>query len=356
MAMKRARGLKDRDFVRTDDGFFFCVIGYAHPKDRVISYLRYAPPSALLEMGTSANYVRVMPSYTTPHLLRSMEALKRALPQYVFYSPVLGTEISAVPYDRIKEGHLPEEGLNRLMRMEGVDPLQQRTIELTAIISDLSGVRKDYFGVTGSILIGLHHPDLSDIDLVVYGRDHGLKVKEGLLSLYGEGGERVSRLSGPVLDKWCAEKADSHPVTVEEAREVYRRKWNYGMFKGRLFSVHSIRLDEEITERYGDRTYTKLGMVKIRATISDSSEGMFLPYSYSVRNIMVEEGKGADDVREVITYDDFYGGIWEAGDEIITKGALERVKDNRSGEVYHRVLVGSLGAKGQDYIKPINFS
>ena len=34
---------KDHDFIRTEENYLFCVIGYSHPEDRIISYLKYVP-------------------------------------------------------------------------------------------------------------------------------------------------------------------------------------------------------------------------------------------------------------------------------------------------------------------------
>jgi len=34
---------KDRDFVETAEGFFFCLVGYLHPPDRYTAYLKYTP-------------------------------------------------------------------------------------------------------------------------------------------------------------------------------------------------------------------------------------------------------------------------------------------------------------------------
>jgi len=37
----------------------------------------------------------------------------------------------------------------------------------------------------------------------------------------------------------------------------------------------------------------------------------------------------------------------------VVKGKLEKVYDKKKGEVYYRVLVGSIGGKGREYIKPV---
>ncbi|NWG09307.1 MAG: hypothetical protein HXX80_03190 [Nitrososphaerales archaeon] len=345
------RSYKDKDFIKTVEGLFFCVVGYIHPYDRVISYLRYFPSSFGKWGRASVRYARAMPSYTIPYLLKNIETLRRDFSDYIFYSDVFNTLMSAVPRYKIYEHHRPEDGLHRILKLEGPDSLQKRAIELASLISNISGISLKHIGVTGSILIDIHKPKFSDVDIVIYGRNNSLKAKEALLSYYSEEGSKVRKLYGDALNKWCEEKVRDYPLTFEEARKIYNRKWNYGLFKERNFSIHPVRLDSEIREIYGDRIYTPIGMTKIRARISDASESIFLPHTYSLQRIIVEEGKKKQDIREVTSYEGLYGGIFEHGDEILARGMLEEIIDKKAEEVYYRVLIGSLEGKGTEYMK-----
>lgn len=346
------RGFKDRDFIRTPEDFFFCVVGYMHPKDRVISYLRYVPSLSGKWGHGSTRYARAMPSYTITYLIKNIEALGEDSSDYVFYSDVFNTQMSAVLNNKIREHYRPEQRLDEILTLEKPDELQEKVIELATLISKKGGIPLSYIGVTGSILIDIHRPEFSDIDLVVYGRDNSLKVKDALLSLYGKKESNVQKLHGDALHKWCEEKARDYPLTFEEAKRVYNRKWNYGLFGDTNFSIHPVRLDSEITELYGDKIFSSMGMIKTRAIVSNTLESIFLPHTYHLKRVIVEEGEKVEDIRKVVTYEGLYGGIFEIDDEIIIKGRLEKVLDKRTGEVYHQVLVGSLEGKGTDYIKP----
>ncbi len=348
------RGFKDKDFIRTPEDLFFCVVGYLHPKGRVLSYLRYFPNPAGKWGHGSERYVRAMPSYTISYLLKNMESLKKNFSDYVFYSDVFNTQMSSVPHNKIKEHYRPEHRLGEILKLDKPDRLQEKVIGLTTLISNKSGIPLSCIGVTGSILINIHRPEFSDIDLVVYGRDNSLRVKETILSLYGEKKNNFQKLHGNALHNWIEGKARDYPLTYEEARKIYSRKWNYGSFRGTNFSIHPARLDSEITEHYGDKVFSPIGMVKVRAVVSDTSESIFLPHTYSLKRVIVEEGKKVQDIKKVTTYEGLYGGIFEIDDEIVAKGRLEKVIDKRSGEVYYQVLVGSLEGKGMEYIKPLN--
>lgn len=348
------RGFKDKDFIRTIEDLFFCVVGYMHPKDRVISYLRYFPNPAGRWGHGSVRYARAMPSYTINYLLKNIEELRKDFSDYVFYSDIFNTQMSAVPYKKIKERYLPENRLDEISKLTNRDKLQEKVIELATLISDKSNVPLSHIGVTGSILINIHRPEFSDIDLVVYGKNESLRVKDALLSLYNEKKNYVQKLHGNALYVWCEEKTRDYPLNFNEAKEIYKRKWNYGSFKGTNFSVHPVRLNSEITEFYGDKIFSPRGLVRVKATISDASESIFLPHTYFLQRVVIEEGEKVQDIRNVTTYESLYGGIFEIDDIIIAKGRLEKVIDKRSGEVYHQVLVGSLEGKGTEYIKPIN--
>ena len=65
------------------------------------------------------------------------------------------------------------------------------------------------------------------------------------------------------------------------------------------------------------------------------------------------EGKAVGPLLEVVSYESLYDSLAENGEEIIARGKLELVKDNRNGEEYYRVLIGSPEGKGKEFIKPV---
>ncbi|MCS7116613.1 MAG: hypothetical protein NZ896_03990 [Nitrososphaerales archaeon] len=339
---------KDRDFIKTKEGFFFCVIGYTHPKDRIISYIRYVPKEGGRWAG---KYDRMMPSYNMPNLIRNLDFLRAEYPHYFYESKVFDTTISAVPYSFIQQYYHPDEKVQRLVKEERRDRLQDACIKLITILSEGTKIPITKFGLTGSVLIDIHHPILSDIDIIIYGYKNALRLKEFVKSLYNED-RYIKRLSKDRLEAWCRDKSSSHPFTIDEARRLYDRKWNYGTFEDYAFSIHPVKSDDEIFEEYGDRSFIGEGMVRVEGEVCDNREAIFLPYTYHVENVSVKEGKRVDDIREVTSYESLYGDILSIGEKFVAYGRLERVLDRKVGEEYHRVLIGSLEANGRDYIKP----
>jgi len=345
------RGFRDRDFLATPEGLLFCVVGNVHPEDRVISYLKYVP-SRDGRWGREERYDRSMPTYTMPMLLRNIDNLEKEHPAYVFYSDVFGIKMSTVPKTSVAIHFRPEEKLQELLRAEHPDFLQSSAVELALLLSELSDVPPDFFGVTGSILLGIHREEFSDVDLTVYGYSQSLKVKESLVSTFSADGASIARLPAEKLEEWARGKSRDYPISLEAARSLYGRKWNYGVFRDRVFSVHPVKLESEVGEEYGERRFLPEGMITVEATAVETPDSVFLPCTYQLENIRVIEGKAVADLREVTSYEGFYGGFLSTGEVIRASGKLERVVDRRSGGEYHRILVGSPEAGGRDYVLP----
>ena len=185
------RGFRDRDFIRTPEGFFFCVVGSTHPPDRVMAYLKYVPKAGAGPWARgSTRYYRALREYTMEALRETLAFLK-SYPQYLTFFRAFGTKMSCVPVDRIEEHYRPEERLQEMMSSGDLDTLEERAVELVDLITGLSSTRSADMGVTGSILIRIHVPGISDIDLVV----EGLPARE-----FYSASARAADMTGFALD------------------------------------------------------------------------------------------------------------------------------------------------------------
>jgi len=344
------RGFLDRDFIETPEGFLFCVVGPYHPKDRVIAYLKYVPSEKGFWSRKEKSFSRVMKAYTIPNLLQTFKLLKKEHSQYLFHSFYYNITMTAVPLEYVKKHFKPEKKLKNLLKKKNLDVLQRKTVEFIKILSEETGVQLKSFGVTGSILLDMHDINFSDIDLTVYGIRESFKLKEAMKEIYGSNSE-VSRFKDEILKAWCKSKVSKHPLNWEDALKIYSRKWNIGIFRGTIFSIHPIKTRNELNEKYGDKTYYPKGFVTIKAEVEDNSDSIFLPATYKVRKIKFIDGSVRENLLEVVSYESLYDSLAENGEEIIARGKLELVKDNRNGEEYYRVLIGSPEGKGKEFIK-----
>ncbi len=347
------RGFRDRDFLRTKEGFFFCVVGPNHPPNRVISYLKYVPSKAGKWGKGMWRFRRVLKDYTIPSLLETFRLLEKEHPQYLFYSPFYNVLMTAVPSEFIAKHYKPEEKLAQIMEATRSDMLQKKLKKFVSLLAEKSGVPPSQFGVTGSILVSIHRLEVSDLDIAVYGYKNSLAVKRVLIDAYGIKSSGIVQFQGSTLAAWCRSKTRGHSLTYDEALQIYKRKWNIGVFEGTRFSVHPVKLEEEVTEEYADKVYEGVGNAVVGAVVHQNVDSIYLPAVYQVREAKVIKGPPASDIEEVVSYEGLYSDIADVGETILVKGKLEQVTDRKNKRKYHRVLVGSPEGKGSEYVKPL---
>lgn len=239
----------------------------------------------------------------------------------------------------------------QLLKGSSLDSLQKKLNRFASFLSENSNVKSDFFGVTGSILIDIHQPEFSDIDITVYGLRNSLNVKDALLKAYSSSNSAVERLKGSSLKEWCYKKAERYPLQPDEALKIYERKWNVGFFEDKPFSIHPVKLEQELAEEFGDKAYFPLGSATIRAVVWENSNCLFLPAVYRVKEVAVVEGSTSTDIQEVVSYESLYDNLAQVGESILVRGKLERVVDRATGQEHHRILVGSPEGRGMEYIK-----
>jgi predicted nucleotidyltransferase len=343
------RGFRDRDFLQTSEGFFFCVVGPLHPADRVISYIKYVPSESGIWGTKEQKFSRILQKYTIPNLLQTFNYLETNYPHYLFHSPVDNITITAVPHNKIKKHFRPEQKLAQLRQAQNRDSLQEKLVRFTRFLAETAGLSENSFGVTGSLLLDIHQPTFSDIDMIVYGKKDSWALKKALTEKRGS--DAMKRLEGESLREWCVKKSKEYPLTTKEALRLYERKWNLGFFEGRWVSIHPVKVETEVTEIYGEKTYTPCGQVTIEAIVSDNVDSLFLPATYHIEEVKFLDSRHSMNVTEVVTYEGLYACAAENGEKIRVKGKLEYIKEKRSSRERYRVLVGSPEGKGTEYIK-----
>jgi len=345
------RGFRDRDHLQTPEMLYFTTVGNVHPRDRVFSYLKYVPDKSG-KWGRRRKYRRAMEAYSTLQIGQCLNFLKRNYPQYVFHSNLQNLTFSAVPKKFITQHYQPERKLQQLLRKHKLDSLEKKTVDLVYILADESGVDLRSLGVTGSVLLGIHGTEFSDIDLTVYGGRSSIALRDALIRIFQDKHAPIKRFSARKLSRISETEAKVHHLTPFEARRIYERKWNRGEFQNTFFSLHPVKTECEVSEKYGDRTYLPHGMVTVKAEISDASEAFFLPAMYGVRGVKMLEGSIVKNIREIVSYEGLFADIASEGEEVICRGKLEQVRKRKEGETYNRILVGSIEASESDYIIP----
>jgi hypothetical protein len=322
---------KDRDFLETREGLLFCVVGYLHPPGRYVAYLKYTPAEAGKWARGDVAYRRELPYYHVRHVRRTLEWLETEHPRYLWTDPATGLRFSHVPEDAVTRHYVPEQRLAEIVASPA-DSLERETRDLATLLARAGGLPLETLGVSGSILLGLHNPAFSDIDLLIYGADHARRLRAAIDDLAGEG---LVALPDDRRAKWREETAARFGLTAEVVADLDARRWHYRFFRGRYVSLHPTRAEREIRETYGDRRYTPLGRAVVEARVTDASEAMFLPAVYRVTDARWREGPPGP-LEEIVAYEGVFGSAAEAGERVLAVGHLEA---ERGGG--RRLVVGS---------------
>ncbi|MFZ7138278.1 MAG: hypothetical protein ACOWW1_07665 [archaeon] len=346
------RGFRDRDFLQSHEGLFFCVVGNVHPPDRVISYVKYLPSDSGVWGNKKQQFKRILKNYTISNLLETFQYLQKNYPHYLFKSPIDNITVTAVPVDCIKQQFMPEKKMAELRNGVGLDSLQKKLLRFTSYLQQISGLKETAFGITGSILLGIHQPVFSDLDVILYGTKNSWRLKKALIQQQGSTSP-IKRLTGKELDDWCLKKTRQYPLSKEDALNLYNRKWNLGYFEDTYISVHPVKTENEIAEKYGTKAYEPMGQVIIEGVVSDGVASLFLPAVYKVKDVTFLGNELSVNISEVVTYEGLYSSLAENGEKIRVKGKLEKVTQKQINQQHYRVVVGSPEGKGTEYIKNV---
>ncbi|MGQ9719809.1 MAG: nucleotidyltransferase domain-containing protein [Candidatus Jordarchaeum sp.] len=337
---------KDRDYIRTIENLFFCIVGYTHPPDRILAYLKYMPnPEG--KWGHKQRFKRMLQQYDAKSVTEGFRLLREIYPNYLYYDSINNITFSAVPLKSIAKKYRPEEKVKELIAQKDLDPLENKAVSLVKTLSNQSGVPIEKYGITGSILINIHNPDFSDIDLTVYGRENSQATREAILELKRK--KVLHSFEEKEAEQWIKKKEGMFQLNSKQAKLLLERKWNIGFYEKTRFSIHPIREDSEIEEEYGSRKYKPKGFSLIEATVKSADNSIYLPCNYHITDIKILEGEKVENIDEITSYEGIFCHFAEKGERIRSRGKLEEVI-TRSGRRYHRILVGSSEAQAKDFI------
>jgi predicted nucleotidyltransferase len=309
---------KDRDFVETAEGFFFCLVGYLHPPERYTAYLKYTPATAGKWARGEVAYRRELPYYHVEHVRRTLDWLETKYPRYLWTDPATGLRFSHVPADAVARYYVPERRLAEIVGAPA-DSLEREARDLAILLADATDLPLEAFGISGSILLGLHNPAFSDIDLLVYGAARARRLRAVIDDLDKAG---LVPLPEERRARWRAETSARFGLDADAVASLEARRWHYRLFHGRYVSLHATRSDEEIREAYGDRRYTPLGRAVVEARVTDAGEALFLPAVYHVADVRWHEGPPGP-LEEVVSFEGLYCGAAADGERILVTGHLE---------------------------------
>jgi predicted nucleotidyltransferase len=318
------------------------VFGYEHPPGRVFAFLKYIPETwknhfNVDYLGNTWKHekqklFRAEQLYTAKNYQTFLETFRKNFTDFVYFCPFREKEVLTVPLNTIKQVYVPNECLQRLVRIKKKDSLQRMAIDLIKMLSAESGIGTEDFGVHGSIALNMHTAK-SDIDIVVYGADNFRRLERTIDKLVKTG--TLSYRSNNRLD------------AARHCKVKYQNK---------TFMYNAIRKAEEIKSKYGELKYTRLNFVNFKCTVKDDAEAMFRPAIYKIKDYQPDPSASAiteGHVPElVVSMIGCYRNVARTGDMMTVSGMLERAENHATGQVFHQVVVGT-GVNEEEHIWPI---
>ncbi len=334
--------LRDGDTFVTKEGFIFYVFGYEHPKNRVLSFLKYIPfrlksrfPIRLLRQNWKLGNVelaRPEKLYTAQNYQKLLETFRSTYPQYVYSCPYRGKEVISAPLKHVEKVYVPKECLQRLFEKKRRDRLQKLASELVSLLSTESKAALEDFGIHGSIALNMHTAK-SDIDLVVYGSKNFRSLERAIDKLVEEG----------TLKYIFTKKLD-------------RARKHRGRYKDRIFVYNAVRKIDEINVQYGNHKYVTMRDITFSCEVVDDNEAMFRPAIYQIKNYQPLDSTSKlmeDEVpTKVVSMIGYYRNVARNGEKIKVSGTLERVENVETGENTCQIVVGT-GTREDEYIWPL---
>jgi predicted nucleotidyltransferase len=339
----------ESSIITTKDGLHCQVYGNEHPKDEILVKPKYIPTDKISSDAlqyrfiTSKKMNRLNLWADKQALTLYLQQFQEAYPNYVYNSPLHenGQMQFAVPIDNIERIYFPRRGLKELMSMpeNSLDEHLMRVHQFVNLVLQ-SGLRLKDLGVTYSTLMGHYMSSISDINIVVYGKDNFWKLMQ-----FFETAEH-NKLRWKTADDWQKFLENRDRFTrfgTENAIRCMMRKKSEGYFDNTLFVIFAAEKEEEVWFKWGAEKYKQLGLVTVEGTVGNNRSSVVRPGCYEL-----SDGKAGDvPIKKIVFYNRDYCMLAKNGERIQASGILEEVTP-QNGEKYHRVVLGYFDAYTSD--------
>jgi hypothetical protein len=331
---------REGDLIKSKSNVVFDVKGLVHPADKVIAFPRFIPTPQGTRQGTDATYGKIY------SLSDRFKYLQQNHPELIVFDEVFGETMCEVPVAEIAEHYKPEEKLWSLRSAKDLTLLESKALQLAQTLKAKANIPWSSIGVSGSIMAGLT-TDKSDIDPLVYGVDNCQSAYAALQKLRNVEGSGFKPYTHAELQDLFDFRSKDTQMSFEDFELVESRKAFQGKFMGTDYFIRFVKEWSEVGEQYGDVCYKNSGYAKIKAKIADSSESLFTPCTYELKDVEVVEGPKLAPIRQIASFRGRFCLQAVNGEAIEAQGKVELVTNRKTGSEFHRLI---LGAKPADYM------
>ncbi|MBW2976256.1 hypothetical protein KY347_02310 [Candidatus Woesearchaeota archaeon] len=338
----------ESSIITTTDGLYCQVYGNEHPEGKILVKPKYVPTGKISSddmpyrfiSGRKMNRLNL---WIEPEKLKIyISNFSRAYQHYIYKSIVHSDSplFFAVPRDYIERVYSPREGLSDLMSMpkENLDEHLETVFELIKFLLE-SGIELNDLGITYSTLMGHYSPNISDINIVVYGKDKFW----GLMKYLQDAKHKDLRWK--TYDEWKQfyKKRNRHIIHKEEIyiENMYRKK-SEGFFRKTLFIIFAVENADETWFKWGEEIYNRIGTAKFEGKATGNKNSVVRPGYYEVADskfISGDEACKGMPIKKAVFYSRDYCMLAYPGEKIEFSGVVEEVVPKK-GEKYYRLVIG----------------
>ena len=329
--------LRDRDSIVTREGLVFRVFGYSHPSDAYICDVEYTPAAVFKSDNPRAFRNQGQNVFYKFYEDEGWKFVEDSYSQYMILHEMLQKKVIGVNHRFVSEVRKPEKMLRKLIQTEPKDNLIAAMRKVLDVAVDQSGLPVESFGVFGSLLHGFYHPDFSDIDLIIYGKEKVSRLRKTLQELY-ESKSPLFRNEFETYESIRGKVWRFRNFTPKEFLWHQQRKLVYSLFdskeSGRTIKTEfeSVKDWIEVCNEYNPETkILQRGWVRMLARVKDDSDAPFIPSVYHIEPLeILEGGRQAQRVTRIISYMEEFRMQVFTDETIYVEGNLEQVIGNDS--------------------------
>jgi predicted nucleotidyltransferase len=334
--------LRDRDAILTKDGIIFRVYGYIHPSGAYVCDPEYASPNIFNSTNPRARRGKNEALYYKFFADEGLKLVLNMFPQYtIFYEP-LQKCLVGVNEDDILEVRKPDVGLQQVLAKEPDDVLLKALQDLFTRVLSRSGLTEKDFGLFGSLLHGFYHPNFSDLDFIVYGRQNMNKLCEALETLYRE--DNCLQNEFDSMKAVAGKDWKFVNYSLKEYLWHQRRKMIYAYFDsedaGRVVKAEfePVKAWTENVNEYNSFTRIfHVGWIKAVAEITDDKDAPFIPSVYQIEVKDLLEGPKVNQIKHIFSYMEEFRMQAKRGEQVLVEGNLEKVVTGT--KVFHQITL-----------------
>ncbi len=331
---------REGDLIKTKANVVFDVKGLVHPSNKIIAFPRFIPSPDGTRRGKEGTYGKVY------SLSERFQYLKQNHPDLIVFDPVFGETLCEVPIDQIAQHMQPVETLASLRTKSHLSPLEAKALALATKLKEKAVIPWSSIGISGSIMAELT-TQTSDIDPLVYGEVNSRKAYRALQQLLKEGDSGFKPYTKEEMQALYNFRFKDTHMSFEDFAKVEGRKAFQGMFQKTDYFVRFVKDWDEVDEQYGDLEYKNSGYVKIKAKIADSTDSLFTPCTYRLKDVEVIEGPKLEGIDEISSFRGRFCEQAAKGELIEAQGKVELVTHKKTGINYYRLILGN---KPSDYM------